>query len=218
MNVRVRELSAQARMERSNRRALWMKHVRQWHWLSGAICLIAMLMFAVTGFTLNHAAEIETKPVTTVKEANLSDALLAKLAGEPKTGRSEVPAELAAWGSSALGISLAGKEAEWSADEIYVSLPRPGGDAWLSIERDTGAARYETTSRGFVAYLNDLHKARNTGAAWSLFIDAFALACVVFCVTGLLLLQLYSKSRPSTWPIVGIGLVLPVLLAIFLIH
>ena len=81
--------------------------------------------------------------------------------------------------------------------EIYVSLPRPGGDAWLSIDLATGEAQYERTDRGWIAYLNDLHKGRNTGSPGRLFLDIFAVACVVFCVTGLVLLQLHGqRQRP----------------------
>jgi hypothetical protein len=97
-------------------------------------------------------------------------------------------------------------------------LPRPGGDAWLSLDRKTGEARYELTDRGWISYLNDLHKGRNTGAVWSLFLDLFAVACIVFCLTGLVLLQLLSHARPSTWPLVGLGLLIPALIAIAFIH
>jgi hypothetical protein len=117
-----------------------------------------------------------------------------------------------------MAVNVANRETEWSAKEIYVALPRPGGDAWMSIERDTGAISYETTSRGWIAYLNDLHKGRNTGAGWSWFIDIFAAAAMMFCITGLLLLQLHATKRPATWPVVGAGFVLPVLLLVFLVH
>jgi hypothetical protein len=97
-------------------------------------------------------------------------------------------------------------------------LPRPGGDAWLSIALSSGEVRYERTDRGWVSYLNDLHKGRNTGLAWAIFLDAFAVACVVFCVTGLLLLQLLAGARPSTWPLVGLGVAVPALIAMFFLH
>ena len=45
-----------------------------------------------------------------------------------------------------------------------------------------------------------------------------AIACVVFTVTGLFLLQMHARQRPSTWPWVGLGLVVPVLLALLFIH
>jgi len=88
----------------------------------------------------------------------------------------------------------------------------------VRIDRHTGEAEYEDTDRGWISYLNDLHKGRHTGAAWSWFIDAFALACLVFSITGLFILQMHARVRPSTWPLVGLGLVLPVLLAILFIH
>ena len=122
------------------------------------------------------------------------------------------------WISDSLGINVTGRDTEWSAREIYVALPRPGGDAWLSIERGDGAVRYESTDRGWIAYLNDLHKGRHTGRAWSWFIDIFAAACFVFSATGLLLLQIHAGKRPSTWPIVAAGLIIPVLLLVILVH
>ena len=80
------------------------------------------------------------------------------------------------------------------------------------------AITYERTERGWIAYLNDLHKGRNTGLAWSLFLDVFALACVIFCVTGFVLLKLHAVGRPSTWPMVGLGIAVPVIVLIIFVH
>jgi len=88
----------------------------------------------------------------------------------------------------------------------------------VRMDRASGEAELEDTSRGWVSYLNDLHKGRNAGTAWSWFIDAFAAACLVFSVTGLFILKMHAGNRPGTWPLVGLGLVLPVLLAILFIH
>ena len=198
-------------------RAFWLRQMRQWHWISAAICLIGMLLFAITGITLNHASRIESKPRISTVEATLPRDLLARIKAKPPAGKGVLPQELTTWISRQMDVQTAG-EAEWSAQEIYLPLPRPGGDAWLSVDLVSGDARYERTDRGWISYLNDLHKGRNTGAVWSLFLDAFAIACVVFCITGLVLLQLLSNGRPSTWPLVGLGLVIPALLAIFFIH
>jgi uncharacterized protein len=204
--------------KRWSSRAFWLAQMRQWHWISAAICLIGMLVFSVTGITLNHASIIEAKPAVTSVVKTLPPELLQQAKANAPKGKGTLPASLTDWVSAQMSVSTAGRDAEWSAQEIYVALPRPGGDAWLRVDLASGEAEYERTDRGWISYLNDLHKGRNTGAAWSLFIDVFAVACVVFCVTGLVLLQLLANGRPSTWPLVALGFVIPALLAIFFIH
>jgi hypothetical protein len=202
-------------------RAFWLKHLHQWHWMSAAMCLVGMLLFSVTGFTLNHASWIAAKPEVTTQTAQLPAALLEQLKKTWQTsgdGKAALPAPVADWLGETLSARLDNRETEWSDDEIYVSLPRPGGDAWLTVNLEDGEVTHELTDRGWLSYLNDLHKGRNAGAAWSLFIDVFAFAALVFAITGLLLLKMHAGNRPGTWPMVGLGLVLPLLLAILFIH
>jgi hypothetical protein len=202
-------------------RAFWLKHLHQWHWISSAICLIGMLLFAATGITLNHAAQIEAKPTVETAHHALPPELLAQLQtlhSDGKDVKAPVPSEIDVWLARQLSVRAAGQDAEWSSDEIYLSLPRPGGDAWLSIDRTSGEVTHEVTTRGWVSYLNDLHKGRNTGTAWSWFIDLFAVACLLFCITGLFLLHFHAGKRPATWPLVALGFVVPVVLAILFIH
>jgi hypothetical protein len=198
-------------------RAFWLRHLHLWHWVSAALSLVAMLLFAVTGFTLNHAGDIEAKPAVSRKDARLPAPLLAQLK-TAKSDKAPLPAEVSSFIAKAIGADTTDRPGEWSDDEIYVALPRPGGDAYLTIERESGAIDYELTNRGWISYLNDLHKGRNTGPVWGWFIDIFAAACVVFSLSGLVLLYLHARTRPMTWPTVAIGLLLPVLLALLFIH
>lgn len=192
--------------------------MHQWHWISAALSLVGMLLFAITGITLNHAGQIEAEPKVVSRKATLPPDLLAVLAKGPEEGKRPLPVQLESFLDEAVGADVAGREGEWSADEVYVALARPGGDAWVSIDRETGAVEHEKTTRGAISLLNDLHKGRNTGTAWSWFIDIFAVACVIFTVTGLILLQFHARARPLTWPLVGLGLVAPVLLVILFVH
>ncbi len=123
-----------------------------------------------------------------------------------------------AWLGRELGADIPADPAEWSADEVYLALPRPGGDAWVRFDREAKAVEYEKTTRGPIALLNDLHKGRNTGLPWRVFIDVFAAACTVFSVTGLLLLQIHARRRISTWPLVVAGLAIPVIVILLLVH
>lgn len=209
--------------ERRARRAAWLRTLHQWHWISSAICLFGMLLFSVTGITLNHAGAIKSTPSIVNQQAELSSVLLDTLRTRAlQTAQAgddaPLPAELRTWIRREMGVSLRGLPAEWSEDEIYLPLPRPGGDAWLNIDLHSGLVEYEHTDRGWIAWANDLHKGRNTGPAWSGFIDLFAGACVVFSLTGLLILQAHAANRPMVWPTVGLGVVIPVLLALLFIH
>ena len=200
--------------------AYWKKQFHTWHWMSSAICLVGMLLFAVTGITLNHAGAIEASPEVVSKELVLPETLLAGMEDLPgeQGNDTPIPDELADWLDAELGVDATGRANEWSEDELYIPLPRAGGDAWVAIDRYSGDVLFEDTDRGWIAYFNDLHKGRDTGVAWSWFIDIFAVACVIFSLTGLLLLQVHAKKRRSTWPIVGAGLIIPLFLMIFLMH
>lgn len=210
-------------MSRLRQRTYWLKVLHRWHWISSALCLVGMLLFAATGITLNNAALIESKPRVQSQNAQLAPALLeqARSSARNRTGRGDkapLPAELHDWLAAQWDLNVGARDAEWSDQEIYVSLPRPGGDAWLAIDLESGQVEYELTSRGWISYLNDLHKGRYTGVAWSWFIDLFGVACLIFSVTGLFLLKLHANARPATWPMVGLGLLAPALLALLFIH
>lgn len=196
---------------------IWLGTVRQWHWISSALCLVGMLLFAITGITLNHAAQIQAKPKVISKETQVPDGIWKNLTS-PAENKAPLPDDLAKWLADELDIYIHGRLAEWDDEEIYVSLPRPGGDAWLTLDRTNGEVFYESTDRGWISYFNDLHKGRNTGSTWFWFIDVFAFACVMFCITGLVLLYRHAGSRPTTWPLAGLGLVVPLLLALLFIH
>ena len=202
--------------KRSAARQFWVRQIMNWHWISAAISLIGMIIFAITGITLNHAGDIVAAPVVREQTAALPANLLSAL--PQQEGRHPLPSAVAQWADAEFSTNSAGREAEWSADEIYLAMARPGGDAWISIDRATGAVIHEDTWRGWIAYFNDLHKGRNTGEAWAWFIDIFAIASVIFCLSGLGLLWLKATARPSTWPLIGLGVLIPLLLAIFLIH
>lgn len=202
-------------------RASFLKALHQWHWISSAFCLVGMILFSLTGITLNNAALIEATPVVTTVKAGLPPAVqkeLERLVGARDGREAFIPPGVVSWVRDQHGVVLAGVLAEWSLEEVYVSLPRPGGDAWARFSLTEGEFEYERTDRGWISWLNDLHKGRHTGVVWSWFIDLFAVACLVFSVTGLLILRYHASNRPATWPVVGFGFLVPALIALLLMH
>ncbi|WP_290522367.1 PepSY-associated TM helix domain-containing protein [Alcanivorax sp.] len=197
------------------RKAFWLKQLHQWHWVTSALCLISLLLFSITGITLNHANDIAAEPAIRSLEGQLPEPLIASLSG---LEQGPLPVPVQQWLQAQWDLDSAHKAAEWAPDEVYVALPRPGGDAWLAITLDSGEVMGEITDRGWIAFFNDLHKGRHTGTAWAWFIDIFAVASLLFALTGLGLMMLHAKRRPATWPVTLAGLVLPWLLIVFFMH
>jgi hypothetical protein len=199
------------------RRSFWLNQIRQWHWISASLCLTAMLLFAATGVTLNHAQVFEPAPRTATRSLPLPPEVAQALARGPAEGAAPLPAAVAAWARTAVGVESGDARAEWSTEEVTLSLPHPGGERSLAFDRRGGGLTYGATSRGLVGTLNDLHTGRNSGRAWGWFIDIFAAGCLVFAVTGLVLLTLYARGRRATWPLLLAGAAAPLLLATLLL-
>jgi len=205
-----------AALSQATRRSRWLKQLHAWHWISSAVCLVGMMLFAFTGITLNHAGEIEAKPEIRTVTGVLPAPMLPLVVDA--AGQAALPPEVVAWLRAAFSVPAGQGAAEWSADEFYLGMPRPGGDAWLRIDLASGEFEYELTDRGWISWFNDLHKGRHTGEAWRWFIDIFSLACLVFSISGLLILKMHAANRPAVWPTVGLGAVIPVLLILLFVH
>ena len=87
----------------TRRRAYWLKTLHEWHWVSSALCLIGMVLFSVTGFTLNHSSQIEARPQVTTLRGKVDDALRVHLEQQAvevrkaRKGKAELPSELRTW-------------------------------------------------------------------------------------------------------------------------
>lgn len=199
-------------------RQFWMKQLHSWHWVSAAVSLAGMFVFSVTGITLNHAATISAEPQIVTATATLPASTTGLLARTQPAENAPLPDRVRDDVRALVGVDVGAAAAEWSDDEVYVAVPGPGSDAWVSIDRGTGAIEAERTDRGWVSFFNDLHKGRNTGTAWFWLIDVLAVACVIFTFTGLLLLQLHARHRPSTWPLVALGTLIPAAIILLFMH
>jgi hypothetical protein len=136
-----------------HRRSFWLKQLHQWHWISAALSLIGMLLFAITGITLNHAGQIEAKPVVVSRKATLPPDLLAVLAKGPEEGKRPLPVQLEPWLDKAVGAEVAGREGDWSADR-GLCRPGPSGRRRLGLDRPRDRrrrAREDHARRGLPA-------------------------------------------------------------------
>ncbi len=197
-------------------RPFWARQLRQWHWISSAICLILMLMFAVTGVTLNHADLFESSRKSVVREVPLPAPLADQLSRLDQGAT--VPSPLVDEIRRLTDADLSARQVDNQYGEMVFDLAAPGRDRVLTIDLNARQMIYEVTDRGMVALLNDLHKGRHSGSAWKFLIDLSAAFFVIFALTGFGLLALHARGRPSTWPLTALGLVAPVVVFLLLVH
>lgn len=166
--------------------------------------LAATLFFSVTGLTLNHT---EWLFGSARQEADVSGALelgwLASGGDDDAVARLEIVEFLRA----AHSIRGALEEFRVDEDELLVAFKGPGYAADAFIDRRTGTYEGVIAYEGWVAVMNDLHKGRYTGAAWSWVIDVSAVVLAAVSLTGLLLMLYLRRRRLSGLVTAAAGLV-----------
>lgn len=196
--------------------SFWSRQFRQWHWISSALVLALMMLFAITGFTLNHPDWFAGEPESELREVELDPDLISRLEALPS--EEILPGDIGRELFEATGVDIRGKAPVNEYGEMTFTLDGPGIDAYLTADLTTGQAVYERIDNGVIAKLNDLHKGRDTGLVWGVLIDITALACVIFCISGLGLLAFNSGVRASTWPLTSLGVILPVIVYVLFVH
>ncbi|MFT8972711.1 PepSY-associated TM helix domain-containing protein [Zymomonas mobilis] len=231
--------SANSRKNVTSFHTIVKKQVRLWHWVSAAIFCVTMLLFSVTGFMMNHGHDIFAPHLTTTeKQFELPQGLLPALQQPLKKAEEKsvkvkeggfdwgqlasqevsqpLPENVVQWLKSQ--HLPAKKQAFWTDKFVYFVMPKLGMRDRLLIERDNGHVHYEHTSRGWIGFIDDLHRGGHVGTGWPLFIDVFAIACIIFSISGIWLLQIHARKRPSTWPLVALGLAVPIVIILVALH
>src|SRR5690606_39630824 len=89
------------------RRSYWLKTLHQWHWMSAALSLAGLIVFAATGITLNNAAWIEASPKVRTQTATMPAEVLAPLAEQAEgADKGSLPAVAEQWLDRELNIHI----------------------------------------------------------------------------------------------------------------
>lgn len=177
--------------------------VRWLHIYLSMVSFALIFFFAVTGLTLNHAERFAGK-VSTVE---VSGALNPAWVRDPDTLKVD-KLSVVEYLRKTHGITAALSDFRIDDEQVGVSFKGPGFAADAFVDRATGKYQLTRTSGGFIGLINDLHKGRDTGGAWSVFIDVAAVLLTVVSLTGLLLLLFLKKRRASGLWVAATGLLL----------
>lgn len=179
--------------------------IRWLHTYLSLLSLLVVLFFSVTGLTLNHAEWItgalrQTEKTGQLPKEWLTDATSKKL---------EIVERL----RGEFGVRGAVEEFRVDERECTIAFKGPGYAADAFVSRETGALQLTVAEEGSLAALNDLHKGRHTGKAWSWLIDVSAIVLTVISLTGLGLLFYLKRIRTVGLVVVVAGAVLLFVLA-----
>jgi uncharacterized protein len=152
--------------------------------------LIALLFFAATGITVNHPDWFSGFEKTQTFEGTIPQIWLGN--GNPgSTVATDTEVDKLAIAEQLRSEHhIRGSVTEFAVDEdlIMIGFNGPAYNAYGSIDKPTGDYSLTETSLGLVAIMNDLHKGRDAGTAWSWVIDISGLIMVIASLSGLYLI------------------------------
>lgn len=145
--------------------------------------LALILLFAVTGFMLNHEEWFGlNEPHERLVEGELPASLVKPADEQPVDKLAVVEALRKDFGAAGAMDSF--RESENDLEVIFL---RPGLRVVAEIQRDDGKTRVTFFSSGFSGIITDLHKGKSSGPTWSLLIDGICIALLIISTTGLVL-------------------------------
>jgi hypothetical protein len=183
---------------------LWRRRTAHWsRWLHTYLSMVSftiLLFFAVTGLTLNHQDAFTGVAKPTRFTGTLNPAWMKA----PDTNK----AAIADFFRSKHSIRASMVEFRVDDDQIQVSWKGPGYATDGFIDRKTGNYDVNENRLGLIAIINDLHKGRDSGKAWSGIIDISAILMTVVSLTGLILIFFLTKKLKAGLIALAIGTVL----------
>jgi hypothetical protein len=164
-----------------------------------------VLLFAITGLTLNHQDFGLSNPAITTKTISLPAQLL----------ESPHRAAISSYLQETLGVRSPVTDYREDDSEIQVIFAAPGRRTLVTIRRAERMGEVESENRGLIGRLDDLHKGFDVGTPWYWLIDFSAILLTISSLTGMVTLFSLRTRRKSGFIVGAIGVITVV--AIYLV-
>jgi len=140
--------------------------------------LLVLLGFGITGFTINHEDWFAaTRPKVNEAEGKTPADLIAK-----KDSR-----QLVGYLRQTFHISAALVSYDDLDERLSAGFKSPGEIWEVEIDKSSGKTTVHAEQFNWVAVINNLHRGRYSGSAWSWVIDISAALIVLACITGIVM-------------------------------
>lgn len=196
--------------QRTNRWARWL------HLYSGVPVVMAMVFYAITGFTLNHPNFNLGESQKTSFEIELP-ASVKHADWENQPNLSSL--QLLHWLDTEHNLRGVELEIEWDDGDqlLIIEMTNPSGAKTVEAYIEDGIAEVFRRELSLVSTLNNLHRSKHVTGLWKNLSDLAAICMLVFCLSGIYLIFINKTQRTTSasWLVLGGGLFL---LAFFLMH
>ncbi len=168
------------------------RHARYVHgWLS-AFAFLILIFFALTGLFLNNPSWFEPAKDENTVTVTMSPELISKAKAQENPST-----DILNFVRTKQPVVGRFQSSEVMDNEVMIRLESPAGstDVWAML--DTGEIEVTTKPASTVSLINDLHRGKNSGTAWSWLIDISAIVILFLSIAGFILF-LSIKSRLLT--------------------
>ncbi|WP_316803312.1 PepSY-associated TM helix domain-containing protein [Pedobacter nototheniae] len=163
-----------------------------------------LLFFAVSGLTLNHADWFTSGKEVVVKDSGLVNLKWVNQADTSKINK----LQLVEYFRSKHDVKGILSDFRIDDNECSLTFNGPGYVADAFVDRENGKYELSVTRMGVVAVINDLHKGRDSGKAWSWIIDISAVLMTLVSISGIILICFIKKKRLSGFIIAAVGTII----------
>ena len=168
------------------------RHSRYVHgWLS-AFAFLTLLFFSVTGLLLNHPEWFEPAKTEETTQLILPESVLKSI--KQQENPSDTILNYVRQQQNVVGRY---QSSEVMDNEVMIRLESPAGETDIWVMADTGETEITQKPASTVSMLNDLHRGKNSGLAWSWLIDISAIIVIALSLVGYILF-LSIKTRLVT--------------------
>ena len=168
------------------------RHSRYVHgWLS-AFAFLTLLFFSVTGLLLNHPEWFEPAKTEETTKLILPESVLKSI--KQQENPSDAILNYVRQQQNVVGRY---QSSEVMDNEVMIRLESPAGATDIWVMADTGETEITQKPASTVSMLNDLHRGKNSGLAWSWLIDISAIIVIALSLVGYILF-LSIKTRLVT--------------------
>ena len=156
---------------------------RMLHAYLSAFAFLTLIFFSATGILLNHSEWFENdQPAEHRASVTLSPAeiAVAQAAGD----RGHALADAVGAKTPLLGAYASG---DIQGSQALIRLEGPKGASDVALNLVSGSAQVRVVKASFASFIQDLHRGKNSGAAWRVVIDASAYFVIALSLIGYIL-------------------------------